>query len=54
MPPLQAYTVCELDEKLTVLFSFIRTHLKSKMLVFVSSCKQVMLECVHGHLANGT
>ena len=31
----------DLPSKLDVLFSFIRTHLKQKILVFVSSCKQV-------------
>ncbi|KAG9044705.1 ATP-dependent RNA helicase dbp4 [Tulasnella sp. UAMH 9824] len=35
------YTVCELNEKLDLLFSFIRTHLFVKTLVFLSSCKQV-------------
>ncbi|EDO34848.1 predicted protein, partial [Nematostella vectensis] len=37
----QSYVVCELPDKLNFLFSFIRNHLKSKILVFVSSCKQV-------------
>ncbi|KAH7107063.1 DEAD-domain-containing protein [Auriculariales sp. MPI-PUGE-AT-0066] len=37
----QHYTVVDLDRKLDVLFSFIRTHLQSKMLVFMSCCKQV-------------
>jgi ATP-dependent RNA helicase DDX10/DBP4 len=32
---------CPLDRKLDVLFSFIKTHLESKTLVFLSSCKQV-------------
>ncbi len=32
---------CNLDQKLDLLFSFIRTHLKSKIIVFLSSCKQV-------------
>ncbi len=38
----QTYLVCELYEKLDILFSFIRTHLTSKVLVFLSSCKQVI------------
>ena len=38
---LQSYVVCELHEKLDFLHSFIRNHIKSKILVFVSSCKQV-------------
>lgn len=37
----QHYVVCELDKKLDVLWSFIKTHLQSKTLVFMSSCKQV-------------
>ncbi|KZV95982.1 DEAD-domain-containing protein [Exidia glandulosa HHB12029] len=37
----QHYIICELDRKLDVLFSFIKTHLNSKMLVFMSCCKQV-------------
>eukprot|EP00939_MAST-03C_sp_MAST-3C-sp1_P004720 g4720.t1 len=43
----QMYIVCSLREKLNVLFSFIKTHLKEKILVFLSSCKQVkfVYEC---------
>ncbi|TFK31678.1 DEAD-domain-containing protein [Crucibulum laeve] len=37
----QHYTVCNLDQKLDILWSFIKTHLQSKTLVFMSSCKQV-------------
>ncbi|EIN14558.1 DEAD-domain-containing protein [Punctularia strigosozonata HHB-11173 SS5] len=37
----QHYVVCELDQKLNLLFSFIKSHLTSKTLVFLSSCKQV-------------
>lgn len=37
----QNYLVCELHEKLDVLYSFLKTHLQSKILVFLSSCKQV-------------
>lgn len=37
----QSYVVCNLDRKLDVLYSFVKTHLKSKVLVFLSSCKQV-------------
>jgi len=33
--------VCELQDKLNMLFSFIRTHLKQKTIVFLSSTKQV-------------
>lgn len=38
---IQRYLVCNLEDKIDILYSFIRTHLKSKILVFVSSCKQV-------------
>lgn len=37
----QHYVVCELDKKLDVLWSFIKSHLQTKTLVFMSSCKQV-------------
>jgi len=37
----QSMLVCTLDQKLDVLFSFIKSHLKSKTIVFFSSCSQV-------------
>jgi ATP-dependent RNA helicase DDX10/DBP4 len=37
----QVYTVCELQDKLNVLWSFIKTHLKCKVLVFFTTCNQV-------------
>ncbi|KAI9344517.1 P-loop containing nucleoside triphosphate hydrolase protein [Zopfochytrium polystomum] len=37
----QKYIVLELHQKLDMLFSFIKTHLKQKILVFLSTCKQV-------------
>lgn len=37
----QHYSVCTLDKKLDILWSFIKTHLHSKILVFLSSGKQV-------------
>lgn len=37
----QNYVVLELEEKLTMLWSFIKNHLKQKIIVFLSSCKQV-------------
>lgn len=37
----QSYIVCEIDEKLGVLWSFIRNHLKQKVLIFMATCKQV-------------
>ncbi|XP_048130255.1 DEAD-box ATP-dependent RNA helicase 32 isoform X2 [Rhodamnia argentea] len=53
-----------LEQKLDMLWSFIRTHLKSRILVFLSSCKQVKfvyeafkklrpgipLKCLHGRM----
>ncbi|KAJ3113952.1 ATP-dependent RNA helicase dbp4 [Phlyctochytrium bullatum] len=38
---VQRYIVLELQQKLDMLYSFIKTHLKCKTLVFLSSCKQV-------------
>ncbi|KAF7342043.1 RNA helicase [Mycena venus] len=35
------YLSCPLDQKLSTLWGFIKTHLQSKTLVFLSSCKQV-------------
>lgn len=37
---VQHYVVAELPKKLDVLYSFIKTHLKSKTIVFLSSTKQ--------------
>jgi superfamily II DNA/RNA helicase len=37
----QSYIVCDLHEKVNMLWSFIRNHLKQKILVFMASCKQV-------------
>lgn len=37
----QKYVVVDLPDKLNVLFSFIKSHTKSKIIVFISSCKQV-------------
>ncbi|KAG2136003.1 P-loop containing nucleoside triphosphate hydrolase protein [Suillus clintonianus] len=37
----QYYSICTLDKKLDVLWSFIKTHLNSKVLVFLSTGKQV-------------
>ena len=38
---VQSYIICEQHEKLNVLWSFIKAHLKQKMIVFMSTCKQV-------------
>src|SRR3954469_14599036 len=37
----QHYAVCELYKKLDILWSFIKSHLQCKVLVFMSSGKQV-------------
>ncbi|CAG7731113.1 unnamed protein product [Allacma fusca] len=37
----QSYLVCPLESKLDMLWSFLKHHKKSKILVFLSSCKQV-------------
>jgi len=37
----QHYAICELDKKLDIIWSFIKTHLQAKIIVFLSSCKQV-------------
>ena len=44
---IQNYIICSLEEKLDTLFSFIKTHLKSKIIVFLSTCSQVrfVYEC---------
>ncbi|KAG0500650.1 hypothetical protein HPP92_000722 [Vanilla planifolia] len=57
-----------LDQKLNALWSFIKSHLHSKMIVFLSSCKQVRfvyeafkklrpgipLKCLHGRMKQNT
>jgi ATP-dependent RNA helicase DDX10/DBP4 len=37
----QRYTVVDLHNKVDVLWSFVKTHLKTKTLIFVSTAKQV-------------
>ncbi|CAN0352836.1 unnamed protein product [Lampetra planeri] len=37
----QNYVVCELHQKVNMLYSFIKSHLTKKVIVFFSSCKQV-------------
>lgn len=39
----QNYIVCELQHKINVLYSFLRSHLKKKSIVFFASCKEVWL-----------
>ena len=40
----QSYIVCQLHEKMDLLWSFIKNHVKSKILVFIQSCKQVNVQ----------
>lgn len=37
----QNYLVCELHHKVNILFSFIRSHLKKKVIIFFACCKEV-------------
>ncbi|NXJ59115.1 DDX10 helicase, partial [Rostratula benghalensis] len=37
----QSYIVCELQQKVNMLYSFLRSHLKKKTIVFFASCKEV-------------
>nr|XP_057930234.1 probable ATP-dependent RNA helicase DDX10 [Doryrhamphus excisus] len=37
----QSYVVCELHTKVNMLYSFIRSHLKKKVIVFFACCKEV-------------
>ncbi|XP_010215074.1 PREDICTED: probable ATP-dependent RNA helicase DDX10 [Tinamus guttatus] len=37
----QNYIVCELQQKINMLYSFLRSHLKKKSIVFFASCKEV-------------
>jgi ATP-dependent RNA helicase DDX10/DBP4 len=37
----QSYMVCDLHEKMAMLWSFLKHHKRSKVLIFLSSCKQV-------------
>ncbi|XP_031841762.1 putative ATP-dependent RNA helicase DDX10 [Nomia melanderi] len=37
----QSYVICALEDKVSMLWSFLRNHLKQKVIVFFSSCKQV-------------
>jgi ATP-dependent RNA helicase DDX10/DBP4 len=38
---VEVFVKCELDRKLDLLYSFVKSHTSSKVLVFFSSCKQV-------------
>ncbi|KAG1967488.1 probable ATP-dependent RNA helicase DDX10 [Pimephales promelas] len=37
----QNYVVCELHQKINMLFSFLRSHLQKKIIVFFACCKEV-------------
>uniref|UniRef100_A0A3B5AS65 ATP-dependent RNA helicase n=1 Tax=Stegastes partitus TaxID=144197 RepID=A0A3B5AS65_9TELE len=37
----QSYVVCELHQKVNMLYSFIKSHLKKKVIVFFACCKEV-------------
>ncbi|XP_076836251.1 putative ATP-dependent RNA helicase DDX10 isoform X3 [Brachyhypopomus gauderio] len=37
----QSYVVCELHQKVNVLFSFLRSHVQKKIIVFFACCKEV-------------
>lgn len=37
----QCYIKCELFDKINLIYSFIRNHVKTKVLIFVNTCKQV-------------
>lgn len=41
----QNYVVVNQEDKITMLWSFIKSHLKQKSIVFLSSCKQVKYIC---------
>ncbi len=43
----QNYVVCELHQKVNMLFSFLRSHLKKKVIVFFACCKEVTISVVH-------
>lgn len=39
---VQTYSICDANDKMSFLWSFIRNHLNQKMIVFFQSCKQVI------------
>lgn len=43
----QSYIVCALEDKIAMLWSFIKNHMKQKIIVFFSSCKQVIIFCTN-------
>lgn len=46
----QTAIVVPLDQKIDLLWSFIKAHLNSKILVFLATCKQVILTTFFVHL----
>lgn len=40
----QSYAIVRAPEKLNVLWSFIKNHIRCKIVVFFASCKQVSIE----------
>lgn len=46
----QSYIVCELQQKVNMLYSFLRSHLKKKTIVFFASCKEVGLSLLFIYL----
>ena len=61
----QAYMICNLQDKMDIVWSFIKTHLHSRIIIFFSTCKQVKfvyeafrrlrpgtpLRCLHGRMS---
>lgn len=47
----QTCMIVPLDQKLDMLWSFIKAHLNSKILVFLSTCKQV-IQCSYGRVCD--
>jgi len=47
----QSYIICSLEDKLAMLWSFIRNHMKQKIIVFFSSCKQVIIFYINDKLS---
>ena len=61
----QAYMMCNLQDKMDVVWSFIKTHLSSRIIIFFSTCNQVKfvyeafrrlrpgtpLRCLHGKMS---
>jgi len=42
----QNYVVCELHQKINMLFSFLRSHLQKKIIVFFACCKEVSAQTI--------